>query len=77
MKTKFTEDGLIIKPDKIIKKRFYIGDGVDNEKDFANHGYVHEIKNKEEKKLLKKRGYIFFKTYKRAQNYRLADILGG
>jgi len=80
MKTKFTENGLVIKPDKIIKKRFYIGD--DNALDpnnysFINLGYIHEVKSKNEKKILKKKGFIFFETFEKAQNYRLAEILGG
>ena len=60
-----------------MKKKYYIGDGIFNHKESANHGYVFEVSNKEEKKKLKKRGYIFFKTRNHAENYRLADILGG
>jgi len=80
MKTKFTKNGLVIKPDKIIKKRFYIGDAnaLDpNNHGFINLGYVREVKNKKEKKILKKKGFIFFETFERAQNYRLAEIFGG
>jgi hypothetical protein len=77
MKTEFTNNGLIIKPDKIIKKRFYIGDGSYNSKRCANQGYVQRVLNKKEKKELKKKGYLFFETFERAQNYRLAEILGG
>ena len=59
-----------------MKDKYYIGDGYINSKTCANHGYVHKVRNKEEKKALKKKGYIIFKTIEHASNYRLADILG-
>jgi len=40
-------------------------------------GYVCKADNKKEKKRLKKKGFLFFKTYERAENFRLADILAG
>jgi len=58
-------------------KQYYIGDGVFNHKSDANYGYVHKIDNKKEQKDIKKKGYIFFKSYEKANNFRLADILGG
>jgi len=60
-----------------MKKQYYIGDGVFNYESDANHGYVHKVGNKEDKKILKKKGYTFFDSYEHANNYRLASILGG
>ena len=60
-----------------LKKQYYIGDGVFNTRSNANQGYIHKVGTKKERKILKKRGYLFFETYEMASNYRLADIMGG
>jgi len=59
-----------------MKKMYYIGDGVFNHKSTANEGYVQKVSDKEEKKKLKKKGYLFFVSFERANNFRLAGIFG-
>jgi len=60
-----------------MKEKYYIGDGINNRKSGANCGYVHKVENKEEKKKLKKKGYIFFNSFEHANNFRIAEILLG